>query len=25
MQEAEQYRLRLLAISPLDGEARVTP
>jgi hypothetical protein len=25
MQEAEQNRLRLLAISPLDGEARVTP
>ena len=25
MQEAEHYRLRLLAVSPLDGEARVTP
>jgi spermidine synthase len=25
MQEAEHYRLRLLAISPLDGEAGVTP
>jgi spermidine synthase len=25
MQEAEQYRLRLLAISPLDGEARMIP
>ena len=25
MREAEHYRLRLLAISPLDGEARVTP
>ena len=25
LQEAEHYRLRLLAISPLDGEARVTP
>jgi spermidine synthase len=25
MQEAEHYRLRLLAISPLDGEARAAP
>lgn len=25
MQEAERYRTRLLAISPLDGEAKVTP
>jgi uncharacterized tellurite resistance protein B-like protein len=25
LQEAERYRMRLLAVSPLDGEASVTP